>query len=78
MSSYHGAQWSPSEWYKYQSTPTQRKLIKRHIEGKHTQYCMTYDVHYGGEYCKWLGSVFWPRIYFTTDIQEAILRKDND
>lgn len=68
MSNYMGAEWSPSEWYQWKATPTHKKLIQRHIEGHHTEHCMQYDVNYFGTYCKWLGDVFWPRIYFKTAI----------
>lgn len=68
MSEFHGSEWSPSEWYRYKATPTHKKLIKRHIENKHTEYCMTYDVNWHGTYCKWLTDVFWPKIYFAKNI----------
>lgn len=71
MGNYHGSEWSPSDWYEYKATPTQKRLIKRHIEGKHTEHCILYDSNHYGTYCKWLTNVFWPIVYLTQDIDLA-------
>lgn len=64
-------EWSPSEWYQDRASPTVKRLIHRHVAGKHTEHCITYDTNYYGWYCKWVDNVFWPRPYFTTALELA-------